>query len=325
MIPVSKPLIGEEEQDAVRRVLESGMLAQGARVAEFEQSFAQFIGARHAIATSNGTTALHAALLAHSVGPGDQVITTPFTFMASVNAILYCGAQPVLVDIDQSFNIDPALIEAAITPRTKAIMPVHLYGQPANMTDIGAIAQQHRLALIEDACQAHGAEFEGRKVGTFGTGCFSFYATKNMTTGEGGMITTNDDRIAEHARQLISHGMKVRYYHEILGYNYRMTDIAAAIGIEQLKKLPAFNARRNATAQFYNVHLADIPGVVTPSIFPHRSHVFHQYTLRFTPGAAYTRDQVAQTLAAQGIGTGIYYPTPVHKQESLKSLISDQI
>ncbi|MEO7912512.1 MAG: DegT/DnrJ/EryC1/StrS family aminotransferase [Roseiflexaceae bacterium] len=325
MIPISKPLIGEEEQAAVRRVLESGMLAQGPRVAEFELAFANFIGVRYAIATSNGTTALHAALLAQGVGPGDEVITTPFTFMASVNSILYCGAHPVLVDIDESFNLNPTLIEAAITERTKAIMPVHLYGLPANMADIGKIAQKHQLAVIEDACQAHGAEFDGRKVGTFGTGCFSFYATKNMTTGEGGIITTNDDQVAQHARQLISHGMKTRYYHQILGYNYRMTDIAAAVGIEQLKKLPAFNTRRIETAQFYNTHLTDIPGVITPRIFPRRTHVFHQYTLRFTPNAACTRDEIAQALGAQGIGTGIYYPLPVHKQESLQLLESGQL
>ena len=303
MIPISKPLIGEEEQNAVRRVLESGMLAQGARVAEFEQSL----------------------LLAYGVGPGDQVITTPLTFMASVNAIQYCGVRPVLVDIDKSFNLNPALIEAAITEQTKAIMPVHLYGQPANMADIGVIAQEHHLAVIEEACQAHGAEFDGRKVGSFGTGYFSFYATKNITTGEGGIITTNDDQIAQHARQLTSHDMKTQYYYQMLEFTYRMTDMVAAVDIQQLKKLPAFNAQRVATAQFYNEHLAGMPRVITPSISPRRTHVFHQYTLRFTPNAAYNRGEVAQALVAQGIGTGVYYPLPVHKQESLQHLTSDQL
>jgi dTDP-4-amino-4,6-dideoxygalactose transaminase len=319
MIPISKPLLGEEEQAAVRQVLESGVLAQGPRVAEFERAFAAFIGVKHAIATSNGTTALHAALLAHGVGPGDEVITTPFTFMASVNAILYTGARPVLCDIDHSFNLDAQLIEDAITERTRAIMPVHLYGQPAEMDTIGAIAQAHGLALIEDACQAHGARFAGRMAGSFGTGCFSFYATKNMTTGEGGMITTDDDALAERSRRVIAHGMKVRYYHDTLGYNYRITDMAAAIGIEQLKKLPSFNARRVQNARFYDQQLANIPGLLTPAVFPRRTHVYHQYTLRITPEFGQGRDALAEALARRGISTGIYYPVPVHQQQSARA------
>lgn len=318
MIPISKPLIGAEEQEAVQRVLASGIIAQGPRVAEFERAFADFLGVQHAIATSNGTTALHAALLAHGIGPGDQVITTPFTFIASVNAILYAGAQPVFVDVDQSFNIDAQQIEAAITERTRAIMPVHLYGQMADMQTIGELARRYNLAIVEDACQAHGARFNGQMAGTFGTGCFSFYATKNMTTGEGGMITTNDDQIAQRTRRLINHGMKVRYYHETLGYNYRMTDIAAAIGIEQLKKLPAFNARRAEHALFYDQQLADLPGLIRPLVLPGRTHAYHQYTLRITPDSGCQRDQLAAVLNQQGIGTGIYYPIPVHRQESLQ-------
>ena len=319
MIPISKPLLGEEEQAAVRRVIESGMLAQGPRVAEFERAFAECIGVNHAIATSNGTTALHAALLAHGVGPGDQVITTPFTFMASVNSILFTGARPVLVDIDDSFNVNPELIEAAITPHTKAIMPVHLYGQPADLGVIDQIARQYGLALIEDACQAHGAEFAGRKAGSYGSGCFSFYATKNMTTGEGGMITTDDEGIAQRARMIIAHGMKVRYYHETLGYNYRMTDLAAAIGIEQLKKLPAFNARRAENAAWYDQHLANIPGLITPSIGPDRTHVYHQYTIRITPEYGLSRDALVELLGKRGIGSAIYYPIPVHRQHSMRA------
>jgi perosamine synthetase len=227
MIPISKPLLGEEEQYAVARVLESGQLAQGPRVAEFEHAFAEFIGVKHAIATANGTMALYVALLARGISAGDEVITTPFTFIASVNAILYTGAKPVLVDVDETFNLSPASIERAITPRTRAIMPVHLYGQPADLAAITDIGRRYKLALIEDACQAHGATFDGRRVGSFGTGCFSFYATKNMTTGEGGMITTDDDGVAERARLLINHGMRVRYQHETLGYNFRMADMAA--------------------------------------------------------------------------------------------------
>ena len=319
MIPISKPLLGEEEQVAVRRVLESGMLAQGPRVAEFERAFAEFIGVKHAIATSNGTTALHATLLAHGVGPGDEVITTPFTFMASVNSILFTGARPVLVDIDDSFNINPAQVEAAITSRTKAIMPVHLYGQAADLGALDQIAHRHGLALVEDACQAHGAEFAGHKAGSFGTGCFSFYATKNMTTGEGGMITTDDEGIAQRARMIIAHGMKVRYYHETLGCNYRMTDMAAAIGIEQLKKLPAFNARRAANAAWYDQQLANIPGLITPSVAPDRTHIYHQYTIRITPEYGIGRDALAEQLGQRGIGSAIYYPIPVHRQHSMRA------
>jgi dTDP-4-amino-4,6-dideoxygalactose transaminase len=318
VIPISKPLIGEEEQAAVRRVLESGLLAQGPRVAEFERAFAAFTGVRHAIAASNGTTALHAALLAHGVGPGDEVITTPFTFIASVNAILYTGARPVFVDIDASFNIDAQLIEAAISSRTRAIMPVHLYGQPADMGAICDIARRRGLAIVEDACQAHGATFEGRKVGAFGTGCFSFYATKNMTTGEGGMITTDDDDLAQRARRIINHGMRTRYYHETLGYNYRMTDVAAAIGIEQLKKLPSFNARRAENAHFYDRQLAGVAGLIAPRVLPNRTHVYHQYTLRVTGETGVDRDRLAAALGDAGIATGIYYPVPAHRQESLR-------
>jgi perosamine synthetase len=319
VIAISRPLIGEEEQAAVRRVLESGAIAQGPRVAEFERAFAAFVGVRHAIATSNGTTALHAALLAHGVGRGDEVITTPFTFIASVNAILYTGARPVFVDIDESFNIDAESIEAAIGPRTRAIMPVHLYGQPADMGAICAIARRHRLAIVEDACQAHGATFEGRKAGAFGIGCFSFYATKNMTTGEGGMITTDDDELALRARRIINHGMRVRYYHETLGYNYRMTDVAAAIGIEQLKKLPSFNARRAENARFYDQRLAGVAGLIAPRALPNRTHVYHQYTLRVTGETGVDRDQLAAALADEGITTGVYYPLPAHRQESLRT------
>jgi perosamine synthetase len=320
VIPISKPLLGEEEQAAVRRVLESGVIAQGPRVAEFERAFAAMVGVKHAIATSNGTTALHAALLAHGVGPGDEVITTPFTFMASINSILYTGARPVLCDIDESFNLDATLVERAITPRTKAIMPVHLYGQPADLDALDALARAHGLALVEDACQAHGAEFDRRRAGSFGTGCFSFYATKNMTTGEGGMITTDDDALAEQARRIIAHGMQVRYYHDSLGYNYRMTDVAAAIGIEQLKKLPAFNARRVENARFYDRHLANIPGLITPAVYPRRTHVYHQYTLRITSDFGKSRDAVAEGLSQQGISTGIYYPIPAHRQAAVQPL-----
>src|SRR3989338_7871154 len=201
MIPIAKPLLGAEEKEAVMRVLESGMLAQGEKVKEFEKAFAEFVGVKHAVATSNGTTALHAALLAHSIGKGDEVITTPFTFIATANSIRMVGATPVFVDIDEkTYNLNPKIIEAAITEKTKAIIPVHLFGQSCEMEKILEIAQKYNLVIIEDACQAHGASYNGKKVGSFGTGCFSFYPTKNMTSGEGGMITTNDDLIAGKLR-----------------------------------------------------------------------------------------------------------------------------
>jgi perosamine synthetase len=316
---ISKPMIGEEEQAAVRTTLVCGLVAQGRAVAEFERAFAGFIGTKHAIATSNGTTALHTALLAHGVGPGDEVITSDFTFIASASAVLHAGARPVLVDIDENFHLAPHLVERAITPRTKAIIPVHLYGQPASMNEIMRIATANGLSVIEDACQAHGAEFESKKAGAFGTGCFSFYATKNMTTGEGGMITTDDDDVAEKARLLISHGSRTRYYHEVTGYNNRMTDIAACIGIEQLRKLPGMNSRRMDTASYYTQALAGVDGVVTPTVLSDRTHVFHQYTLRVLARGVLRRDALATALADRGVSTGVYYPLPLHRQRSLQT------
>jgi dTDP-4-amino-4,6-dideoxygalactose transaminase len=305
--------MGEEEKAAVLAVLDSGMLAQGREVAEFEQAFAEYCGVKHAIATSNGTTALHVAILAHEIGPGDEVITVPFTFIASANSILYAGAKPVFVDIDPvSYNINVDQIEAAITPRTKAIMPVDLFGNPAAMASIQEIAARHNIAIIEDAAQAHGAEENGRRAGSWGTGCFSFYPTKNITTGEGGMVTTNDDCIAERARLLRAHGMRVRYYHEMLGYNFRMTNIHAAIGLAQLPKLEAFNLRRIANATYLNEHLPK-DKVQVPQVRPGTRHVFHQYTVRLDPSL--NRDKVREELAAKEVGTDIYYPVPVHRQQ----------
>lgn len=309
MIPIARPMIGEEEKRAVLEVLESGMLAQGSRVEAFEHAFAAMCGATHAIATSSGTTALHVALLAHGIGPGDEVITTPFTFIASANSILYVGAKPVFVDIEpSSFNLDPTLVERAITPRTRALLPVHLFGLPCDMAALSDIATLHGLAIIEDACQAHGAEHLGHRVGSFGTACFSLYPTKNITSAEGGMVTTMDDAVAERCRLLRQHGMRRRYYHDEIGYNFRMTDVHAAIGLEQLHKLERFNAARAANTAFYNQHLC---GVTTPVVPEGYHHVYHQYTIRVPDGK---RDALAEYLQQQGIGTGIYYPVPIHQQ-----------
>ncbi|HEX9036770.1 MAG TPA: DegT/DnrJ/EryC1/StrS family aminotransferase [Ktedonobacterales bacterium] len=309
MIPVAKPMIGQEELDSVRDALESGQLAQGERVAAFERRFAEMCQVREAIAVSSGTAALHIALLAHGVGPGDEVITSPFSFAATANAVLLTGARPVFADIDPiTFNLSPEQAERAITPRTKAIMPVHIYGYPAAMDRFLALAKAHNLALIEDACQAHLATFNGKPVGGFGTGCFSFYATKNMTTGEGGMVTTDDPEVAAHARLYRSHGQRERYVHIALGDNLRMTDFQGALGLAQLEKLPGFNDRRRANAAYLTGRVGE--HVKTPVVQPGYQHVFHQYTIR----ARGNRDDWADTLKLRGIGTGVHYPRPIHQQ-----------
>ena len=309
MIYMAKPQIGDEEKQAVMEVLNSGMLAQGPRVKAFEEGFAKMCGVDHAIATSSGTTALHLAMLAHGLSNGDEVITSAFTFIASANSVLYAGARPVFVDIDpQTFNLDVSQIVAAITPRTKAILPVHLYGLACDMDPIMSIAEKHGLVVIEDACQSHGAMYKGQKVGSFGTGTFSLYPTKNMTSGEGGMITTNDSVIDEKSRVIRQHGMRVRYYHDELGYNFRMTDVHAAIGLAQLNKLDKFNTQRQANAKFMSENLK---GVVTPYIPDEQTHVFHQYTIRVPDGK---RDALRTHLQENGVGSEVYYPVPIHQQ-----------
>lgn len=308
MIPIARPQMGEEEKQRVWEAMAAGSLAQGPRVREFEEAFAAYIGAAHAVATSSGTTALHLALLGCGVGEGDEVVTVPFTFIASANAILYTGAKPVFVDIDErDFTLDVSALEAAITPRTRAVMPVSLYGQPARLDEISEVTERHGLVLVEDAAQAHGAAIGDRRSGTWGVGAFSFYPTKNMTTGEGGMITTDDAGVAERARLLREHGMKVRYHHDITGYNFRMTDIGAAIGLAQLPKLPAANDRRRAIAARYS---AELRGVLTPAERPGVTHVYHQYTIRVRQ-----RDAFVARLAELGVGSGVYYPIPVHRQK----------
>jgi dTDP-4-amino-4,6-dideoxygalactose transaminase len=265
------------------------------------------------VATSSGTTALYLALLAHRIAAGDEVITVPFTFIASATSILFAGARPVFVDVDEtSFNMDPALVEAAITPHTRAILPVSLYGNPTGLPQIAEIAERHGLALIEDAAQAHGAAVDGQRSGSWGIGAFSFYPTKNMTTGEGGMLTTADPELAERARLLREHGMKVRYHHDMVGYNFRMTDIHASIGLAQLDKLDAHNQRRREIADRYG---RELRGVITPSVAPGVTHVFHQYTLRVK-----RRDEFVERLRERGVGSGIYYPIPVHRQKPFVEL-----
>jgi len=321
MIPISRPVMGPEEIKAIEEVLRSGALTQGAKVKTFEEQFAAYIGAKYAIATNSGTSALHTALLGSGIGTGDEVITTPFSFIAAANAVLYAGAKPVFADIDEaSFNIDPEKIEENITNRTKALLVVHLFGQPCDMGQIMKICRENGLTLIEDACQAHGAEFDGKKVGAFGTGCFSFYPSKNLVTGEGGMITTNDKKVAEKAEMIRNHGQTKTYVHDMLGYNYRMTDLAAAIGICQLKKLDAFNKKRIKNAEFLTKEIGKIDGLIPPRVMPNVKHVFHQYTIRVTEDFGMSRDELKQRLGKKGIDARAYYPIPIHKQPLYKKL-----
>ena len=319
MIPIARPQIGEAEKKAVLEVLDSGMLVQGPRVKRLEERFAEVCGTRYAIATSSGTAALHIALLAHDIGLGDEVITTPFTFISTVNAILFVGAKPVFVDIEEeTFNINPALIEAAITPRTRAIIPVHLYGYPCDMDAVMEIARRHNLVVIEDAAQAVSATYKGRTTGSFGTGCFSLYATKNVMSGEGGMITTDDEALADRCRLLRSHGMRRRYYYESLGYNFRMSDLHAAIGLAQMDRLEEFTAKRRANAAYLSAH---IESVVTPRVREGCEHVWHQYTVRVDGGR--DRDAAVRQLNEAGVGTGIFYPVPAHQHAYVRDVVGE--
>ncbi|WP_431963893.1 DegT/DnrJ/EryC1/StrS family aminotransferase [Actinacidiphila sp. bgisy160] len=307
-IPAARPVIGEEEIEAAVRVLRSGRVVQGPEVAAFEEEFSELVAGRHCVAVNSGTSALQLTLLALGIGPGDEVIVPSFSFAASANAVRLVGAEPVFVDIEaDSFCVDPAAVEAAVTPRTVAIMPVHLYGHPAAMDKLMPIAERHGLAVVEDAAQAHGAALNGQPVGSFGAaGCFSFYPTKNMHALEGGMVTTADAHVARTLRLLRNQGMEQRYANEIVGANMRMTDVAAAIGREQLKKLPEWTERRIANAAFLD---AGLNGVAVPPVADHARHVYHQYTVRVSGD----RDAAHSALAEAGVGSGVYYPTPIHR------------
>ncbi|MFH1447739.1 MAG: DegT/DnrJ/EryC1/StrS family aminotransferase [Candidatus Micrarchaeota archaeon] len=309
MIPIASPKLGDEEKRLVLEVLESTQLTNGGKTRELEKSFAGMCGTKHGIATNSGTGALHTALVAAGVKRGDEVIIPAFTFIASANAVAYCGAKPVFVDMDgKTYNMSVEDMERKITEKTKAVMPVHLYGLPAKMDEILRITKEHDLAVVEDACQAHGADIGGKKVGSFGDfGCFSFYPTKNMTTCEGGMITTNDDEKADMCRALINQGMKERYKHLYLGFNYRMTEFSAAVGIGQLKRLGGFTEARRKNAKFYDGKLSG--KFITPHTPKGYGHVYHQYTVRTD-----NRDSVIRGLKERGIGFGIYYPTTIPQQ-----------
>ena len=310
MIPAASPEIGEEERAAVDAVLASGGLAQGPEVAAFEEEFSKLaVDESLCVAVNSGTSAQHLAMLAAGIGEGDEVIVPSFTFAATANSVALTGATPIFVDIEpEFFCLNPAAVEAAITSRTKAVMPVHLYGHPADMESLVEICKKHNLLMIEDAAQAHLASVGGKKVGTWGiAGSFSFYPTKNMTSGEGGMVTTNDTNLARTVRLLRNQGQEQRYKNEIVGFNNRMTDIHAAIGRVQLRKLQRWTEKRQQNASFYDKNLM---GVKVPAVMENAVHVYHQYTIRIED---LDRDRFAEELKIRGIGSGVYYPIPNHR------------
>jgi dTDP-4-amino-4,6-dideoxygalactose transaminase len=313
-IPIARPQLGEEEEAAVIEVMRSGQLAQGARVKAFEEAFALETGARYAIATSNGTTALHLALVAHGIGHGDEVITSPLTFIATANAIMHTGARPVFADVDDSLNLDLRAAATMIGPRTRAIVPVHLHGSPCDLTALARLAGSNGLVMIQDACQAVGATVDGKPLGAFGTAVYSFYATKNLTTGEGGMIVTNDAAVAGAASSLRHQAYSSSaYVHDAIAYNFRMTEIQAAIGLVQLRKLKGLTEQRRDTARYFDDAIPQ-DRWRRPRVNTGASHVYHQYTLRVQPWESLSRDEIRRRLERDGIGTGIYYPLPVHRQ-----------
>jgi len=314
MIGLGGPSLGLREKIAVWSQLSSGKLAQGAKVEKFETSFAKWVGAKKAVAVNSGTSALHIGNLSLGIGPGDEVIVPAFTFAASANSIALTGAKPVFCDVEEDyFTIDPNKIEKLITPKTKAIMAVHLYGQMCDMKSLKAIADKHGLFLIEDAAQAHGASIDGVPAGSWGDfAAFSFYPTKNMTTGEGGAITTDNEELVRMSKLLRNQGMLERYRNEVVGLNNRMTEISAVIGLEQLRRVDGFNGKRMRNAQILSEGLSGVGGISIPSIRQNAKHVFHQYTVRIDGD----RDIFASELKKLGVDNAVYYPVPVNRLAS---------
>ena len=316
-IPPAKPIIGDDERAAVDRVMRSGMVAQGPEVAAFEQEFgAHMVAGRECVAVSSGTAGLHLGLLAAGIGPGDEVLVPSFTFAATGNSVALTGATPVFVDIEpDTFAMDPAAAAAAMTERTAGIMPVHLYGHPFDAPAFQKLAADRGVQLCEDAAQAHGASLDGAKVGTFGSfAMFSLYPTKNMTSGEGGMVSCADADVARNVRLLRNQGMEKQYANEVVGFNNRMTDIHAAIGRVQLGKVDAWTAQRQANAAFLDAGLAGVAGVVVPPVREGAVHVYHQYTIRLDGATGAERDAVVAALKDEHqVGSGVYYPIPNHR------------
>ncbi|TYT62970.1 DegT/DnrJ/EryC1/StrS family aminotransferase [Natrialba swarupiae] len=321
-VRIADPSIDTDVIDRIESALEEGALADGPEVRAFESEFGAYCRTDHAVATSNGTTALHAALEALDVEDGDAVITTPFSFVASANAIRLAGATPVFADIDlETYTLDPADVERVLAERDDVVglLPVHLYGLAADVSALCELADEHDLFVLEDACQAHGAAVRGDRVGGFGdAACFSFYPTKNMTTGEGGIVTTDREDVAERVASYVNHGRAENgtgdYDHVRLGHNYRMTALAAAIGRSQLERLPEFNERRRENAAYYDDRLADLP-LETPTEPDGYRHVYHQYTIRTDD-----RDALADGLAARNVDAAIYYETPIHRQSAYETV-----
>jgi perosamine synthetase len=309
-ISIAQPMIGDEEIEAVTTVLTSGRLTMGPHIEQFEKEFAAYTGSNHALAVNSGTSALICSLLAADIE--GEIITTPFTFISSASSILFTHCNPVFVDIGDDFNIDAEKISEYITGETVAILPVHLYGNPCDMHLITDLAEDYDLMVIEDACQAHGAHINGQKVGTFGVGCFSFYPTKNMTTGEGGMITTSDPRIAERVKLLRNVGQASTYEYKTIGYNLRMTELSAAMGRVQLKKLDNFNKKRIRNARYLTKKLDSVEGITVPLEGKGKHHVYHQYTIRVTDSFPVSRDALQKKLIEKGILCRVYYPQPLH-------------
>lgn len=320
MIPIAKPQIGQEEQRAVAQVLASGHLAAGDVVTNFEKEFAEYVGTAHAVAVSNGTVAIQAALEGLGVGPGDEVVVPAFTFIATANAVLYTGAKPVLVDVHpETFTLDPGRLQRAVGDRTKAIVGVHLFGQACDMEAIEAFAEREDIHVVGDAAQAHGARIGRRKVGGLGDAeTWSFYPTKNMTCGEGGMVTTDDEELARKVRSIANHGRAESrlgvYDHLRRGMNWRLSNVHAAIGRVQLRRLDGFNDRRRALAERYDKAFGGLETIQRPEVGLGNHHVYHQYTLRCSD-----RPVVMETLKARGVGTGVYYPKALHQYPHLEA------
>ena len=317
-IPISEPLLAGNELNYVTEAVTSGWISSlGKYIPQFEQGFADFCGTTHGIAVNNGTTALHLALLALGIGPGDEVIVPTFTFIATANAVHYTGATPVFADSEaETWNIDPAEIARLITPRTKAVIPVHIYGHPANMDPILALARQHGLHVIEDAAEAHGALYKGKRVGSLGEiNTFSFYGNKIITTGEGGLLTTNDDALDQKVRFLRDHAMSTekRYWHTEIGYNYRMTNLQAAVGVAQMERIEEFIARKRQNARIYNQGLKDVPFIQTPPEASWATSVYWMYSILLAKDFPLDRDEVMKRLHAQGIDSRPFF-YPIHVQ-----------